>query len=228
MAASSTPAPAGPSARPKLTLDEARDFLYTSMRTLERFSSELKGTVDALDGLKQNGAWLDTAQEQFAKGARLMDDQARQWQQTTARMEAYMSSVRDLADQLALQGRRAHSCNHRLRRADECRKAARREVPAELLVTGAPARARGSSQRTVCPCATLCAATCCRAELKGASGDAEGQVRSEQSLLEPRSTCPYSALSARFCEGHRRPVRRVLHCRLRTHASCIRSCTASS
>lgn len=87
-----------------VSLDEARDFLFTSLRSLERFSGEARATLELLQGRKPGDEWILLWQEQLHKGRLIMQQQQELWEQQAERMDAYVDSVRQLANELALNG----------------------------------------------------------------------------------------------------------------------------
>jgi hypothetical protein len=87
-----------------VTLDEARDFFYTSMRALERFCVELKATVTELEARKPSDEWLEASETQLRKGALFLDQQLELWGAQSHAMDAYIASVRALADEEAIRG----------------------------------------------------------------------------------------------------------------------------
>jgi len=84
-----------------LSLDEVRDFLHANIRAAQRFSEEQQKVLNCLSN-NENKEWLDTAQESLAKGCNFHSIQVETWQEMAEKTESYVSSVRALADELAL------------------------------------------------------------------------------------------------------------------------------
>lgn len=92
-----------------VTLDEVRDFLYTCLRSSERFTTTLKSTVEVLDKKSANDEWLEQAEEQLQKGHMFHEQQTELWQDLYSRMQSYIASVRKLADAVAIEGELCNS-----------------------------------------------------------------------------------------------------------------------
>ncbi|KAF5841104.1 hypothetical protein DUNSADRAFT_14279 [Dunaliella salina] len=84
-----------------LSLDEVRDFLHANIRAAQRFSEEQTKVLNHLSN-NECKEWLDIAQESLAKGCNFHAVQVETWQEMAEKMENYVSSVRALADDLAL------------------------------------------------------------------------------------------------------------------------------
>lgn len=99
-----------PAAAPIVTLDETRDFFYTSLRALERFCVELKGTVEALEARRPSDEWLEASETQLRKGTLFLDQQLEMWGSQSGRLDEYVASVRALADEEAIRGAMPRRC----------------------------------------------------------------------------------------------------------------------
>ncbi|KAI8472421.1 MAG: hypothetical protein J3K34DRAFT_519757 [Monoraphidium minutum] len=91
-------------APPPLTLDECRDAFYVSQRACERYARELQGFVDLLDSKKAAGgeAWIEAVQDAARKAAHFHGSQVEEWRAFAERSDAYVESVRRLAERMAI------------------------------------------------------------------------------------------------------------------------------
>mmetsp|Transcript_5009 Transcript_5009/g.10835 ORF Transcript_5009/g.10835 Transcript_5009/m.10835 type:complete len:453 (+) Transcript_5009:1-1359(+) len=85
-----------------LSLDEVREYIYVALRAQERFTAGLKSFVDDLEKKKEGDEWLEQVQDEAAKAASFYEGQCRSWDGFVKRMEDYVASVRQEADQLAI------------------------------------------------------------------------------------------------------------------------------
>lgn len=86
-----------------LTLDLAKDFFYTQMRACERHANVLKNFIEVLDGKKEGDPWLEEIQLEASKGRLFHEQQHHDWEGFDDRVKEYIESIRQLADEIALQ-----------------------------------------------------------------------------------------------------------------------------
>jgi hypothetical protein len=91
---------------PLLTLDECRDAFYVAQRACERHAAQLKAFVDALDSKKAQAddAWIESVQEEAKRALHFHSNQHAEWDGFAERVDAYVDSVRRLAEAMAIAG----------------------------------------------------------------------------------------------------------------------------
>jgi hypothetical protein len=95
-----------PPAAPPLTLDDARDAFYVAQRACERFALQLKGFVELLDSKKAQAdeAWMEAVQDEARRVLTFHSSQHAEWDAFSERTDAYVDSVRRLAERMAIAG----------------------------------------------------------------------------------------------------------------------------
>jgi len=93
-------------APPLLTLDECRDAFYVAQRACERHTASLKAFVDVLDSKKTQAdeAWIELVQEEAKKALFFHSNQHAVWDAFSETADAYVDSVRRLAELMAIAG----------------------------------------------------------------------------------------------------------------------------
>lgn len=87
-----------------ITLDCAREQFYLAQRASEKFASQLASIVENLQQQKEDDAWLEQVKVEAAKIVHFHDEQHRQWESISGSVEAYMASVKQLAEMMAVNG----------------------------------------------------------------------------------------------------------------------------
>lgn len=88
-----------------ITLDFAREQFYLAQRASERFASQLASFVEALQQQKEDDAWLEQIRCEADRVVHFHDEQLRQWEAISGSIEAYLTSVKQLAEAMAVSGR---------------------------------------------------------------------------------------------------------------------------
>jgi hypothetical protein len=91
---------------PPLTLDECREAFYVAQRACERYAGELRAFVELLDSKKAAGgeAWIEAVQDESRKASFFHSNQLSEWEGFSERADAYVDSVRRLAELMAIAG----------------------------------------------------------------------------------------------------------------------------
>eukprot|EP00878_Enallax_costatus_P014903 GHUV01015603.1.p1 GENE.GHUV01015603.1~~GHUV01015603.1.p1 ORF type:complete len:402 (+),score=168.86 GHUV01015603.1:387-1592(+) len=85
-----------------ITLDFAREQFYLAQRASERFASKLASFVDSLQQQKEDDAWLEQVKIEAERIVHFHDEQHRQWEAISGSIEAYLASVKQLAETMAV------------------------------------------------------------------------------------------------------------------------------
>lgn len=86
----------------QVTLDGVRDAFFVAHRACERFSKVLGGIAQKLQDSKADDPWLTEAHEGAQQVLLFHQQQASQWSALAGSIDAYMESVRDLAERMAV------------------------------------------------------------------------------------------------------------------------------
>jgi hypothetical protein len=90
-----------------VTLDTAREQFYLAQRASERFAAQLARFVANLEQQKEEDAWLEQVKEEAAKTRVFHEEQHRQWAVISHSIDAYVDSVKALAETMAVNGEQA-------------------------------------------------------------------------------------------------------------------------
>lgn len=167
----------------QVTLDAAREQFYVAQRACERMAVQLGALVASLEQQKPEDGWLSTVQQEAARLATFHAQQHAHWAAMAGDIDAYVDSVRSLADQIAINGAAVGVA-----------------VVAGSSVQQCACCGRSAAESALCcfVAALLCKTSrACQQKRCGAAGAASSSGCCQQPCTHARLPCPLHACAAR-------------------------------